>query len=92
MVFISVAAEEEAKKVAHKQKKELNRFWKDIYLILQGAPQTSKLQDVACLDYIVKEDIFSKSLEDNEAKVNNITHTCCCLLFVYKLHNSVHRV
>jgi hypothetical protein len=66
------AADEEASKLAARQTKQLKMFWRDVPLLLQMAPQSSKLQDVARLDYTVKDSIIPETLEDNDAKVLKI--------------------
>ena len=41
--------------------------------LLRMAPDSSKLHDIARLEYVVKAEIVPETLEDNEKKVTKIT-------------------
>ncbi|CAH1799483.1 unnamed protein product [Owenia fusiformis] len=64
----TLALEEAERKVKEKEKKLLTQFWTDVLAIMQQAPNSSKLHDVARLSYIIKNDIIPDDLEDNELK------------------------
>ncbi|XP_076445026.1 sperm-associated antigen 17-like isoform X2 [Babylonia areolata] len=61
-------AEEAAREERYKQAKELNTFWCDIVTLLRSNPDTSKLHDIARLDYQVKSLLLPSSNEDPEQK------------------------
>ena len=50
-------------------RKELKKFWRDILPLLQRAQQSSKLHDVARMEYVVRNILIPDDLQDNEKKV-----------------------
>ncbi|XP_074656457.1 sperm-associated antigen 17-like [Tubulanus polymorphus] len=65
----TLATEEEAYQEKLREQKELDIFWRDVLPLLQKAPQTSKLHDVARLEYEVKSLIIPENMDDNDQKV-----------------------
>ena len=47
----------------------MRQFWRDILLLMQAAPPSSPLHDVARLEYVVKSSMVPQDLEDAEQKV-----------------------
>ncbi|KAL8578119.1 hypothetical protein ACOMHN_055439 [Nucella lapillus] len=64
----TLAAEEAAKEERYKLATELNTFWRDIVALLRNNQDSSKLHDVARLDYEVKSLLLPASADDPEQK------------------------
>lgn len=77
--WIISALEEEAKAMLKQRESELKQFWKNILLILRSVPDGSKLHDVACLEYVVKEDLIPDNNLDNESKVRTGFECVCAI-------------
>lgn len=66
----------------------MGQFWKDVLLLMQAAPDGSKLHDVARLEYVVTPDHVPDSIQDPEHKVSDFNLVVkwfsaeLCLLFV----------
>ncbi|XP_067675915.1 sperm-associated antigen 17-like [Haliotis asinina] len=66
----TLALEEQSRAEKKKIQNEIKKFWKDLLLLLQRNPDTSKLHDIPCLQYEVKSLIVPESLEENDQKTN----------------------
>ena len=67
---LSPAAEEAAREERNKLARELRTFWRDIVHLLRNNPDSSKLHDIARLDYEVKTLLLPASY-DEEQKVRS---------------------
>ncbi|XP_046333573.2 sperm-associated antigen 17-like isoform X4 [Haliotis rufescens] len=66
----TLALEEQNRVEKQKLQNEIKKFWRDLLLLLQRNPDTSKLHDIPCLQYEVKALIVPESLEENDQKTN----------------------
>lgn len=75
VVFVVAAAtivvedEEKKKKEREQMIAELKKFWQNVLLLMQKAPDSSTLHDVARLEYTVPDSIVPSSAADADAKV-----------------------
>lgn len=63
--------DEQKRKEEEKISIELRKFWQDVLLIMDKAPENSSLHDVARLEYMVP-DFAVPHATDAEAKVNSV--------------------
>lgn len=79
----AVDADEELRKMNRKSE-DLERFWRDILPIMDHAPDTSTLHDVARLSYIVDHSLFQSNPEEE----GRDPQVCCCLSETFAYLNS----
>lgn len=70
-------------------KKELKKFWSELLPTLQKQPDSSKLHDVARLDYEVSNLIVPSSLEDAEQKVAHFSSFYFVFFSYYVLKHKI---
>ena len=67
--MVVAALEEELAGQRAAERQQLERFWKDILLVLRAGGPASSLHDVARLHHTVMDVIIPDDLEDMEKKV-----------------------
>lgn len=67
--FVIIALSDERRAQMQKTAAELDKFWKDINLILESSQDKSLLQNIARLKYCIEKDPPLKSWFEIEARV-----------------------